>query len=163
MKVLCMSSFVQSIYCTVYHQCIKIHVISTYKAHNPLDKAQRIKIYVSNFDTDFLISGDHKDFKEAAGKTVSKYIKSVTDDQADRQTKKKIKFDTYVYPLLQMALFGVHTEEMFVKQLFRSASDGVKISLATGYFNLTKQYQNIIVVESLANFNLLIASPQVLV
>lgn len=105
--------------------------------------------------------GDHKDFKEAAGKTVSKYIKSVTDDQADRQTKKKIKFDTYVYPLLQMALFGVHTEEMFVKQLFRSASDGVKISLATGYFNLTKQYQNIIVLESLANFNLLIASPQV--
>lgn len=109
------------------------------------------------------ISGEHKDFKEAAGKTVSKYIKSVTDDQADRQTKKKIKFDTYVYPLLQMALFGVHTEEMFVKQLFRSASDGVKISLATGYFNLTKQYQNIIVLESLANFNLLIASPQVLV
>lgn len=111
------------------------------------------------------ISGDHKDFKEAAGKTVSKYIKSVTDDQADRQTKKKIKFDTYVYPLLQMALFGVHTEEMFVKQLFRSASDdsGPKISLATGYFNLTKQYQNIIVLESLANFNLLIASPQVLV
>ncbi|XP_022313163.2 CDP-diacylglycerol--glycerol-3-phosphate 3-phosphatidyltransferase, mitochondrial-like isoform X1 [Crassostrea virginica] len=105
--------------------------------------------------------GNNKDFKTAAGRSVSEYVRSVTNEQADKQTKKESKSDTYVYPLLQMALFGIHTEEDFVKQLFRSASEGVKISLATGYFNLTKHYQNIIVQESLANFNLLIASPQV--
>lgn len=109
----------------------------------------------------FWIKGNNKDFKTAAGRSVSEYVRSVTNEQADKQTKKESKSDTYVYPLLQMALFGIHTEEDFVKQLFRSASEGVKISLATGYFNLTKHYQNIIVQESLANFNLLIASPQV--
>jgi hypothetical protein len=89
-------------------------------------------------------------------------MKSITIQQADRQKKSKIQCDTYVYPLLQMALFGVRTEESFVKHLLQTASDGVKISLATGYFNLTKHYQNIIVLESSANFDLLIASPQVL-
>lgn len=29
-----------------------IHVIGTYETHNALDKAERIKMYVSNFDTD---------------------------------------------------------------------------------------------------------------
>lgn len=89
-------------------------------------------------------------------------MKSIKIQQADRQAKTKVKCDTYVYPLLQMALFGIRTEESFVKHLLQTASDGVRISLATGYFNLTKHYQNIIVLESLAKFDLLIASPQVL-
>ncbi|XP_062567116.1 CDP-diacylglycerol--glycerol-3-phosphate 3-phosphatidyltransferase, mitochondrial-like isoform X1 [Saccostrea cucullata] len=105
--------------------------------------------------------GNTKDFKKAAGKTVTEYVNSVTNQQEDKKAKKKTKYDTYVYPLVQMALFGIRTEESFVKQLLRTASDGVKISLATGYFNLTKHYQNIIVLESLAKFDLLIASPQV--
>ncbi|XP_061182445.1 CDP-diacylglycerol--glycerol-3-phosphate 3-phosphatidyltransferase, mitochondrial-like [Saccostrea echinata] len=105
--------------------------------------------------------GNNKGFKKAAGKTVTEYVRSVRSQQEDMQAKKKTKCDTYVYPLVQMALFGIRTEESFVKQLLRTASDGVKISLATGYFNLTKHYQNIIVLESLAKFDLLIASPQV--
>ena len=48
---------------------------------------------------------------------------------------------TLIYPLLQMKKFNVNTDETFTKFIFNSLGESSKLYLASGYFNLTKDYQ----------------------
>jgi hypothetical protein len=71
------------------------------------------------------------------------------------------KADTWVYPLVQMGPFGVFNDEYATLQLMRDASQHDEILLASGYFNLTDHYLEVILQESLAKYRLLMASPEV--
>lgn len=70
-------------------------------------------------------------------------------------------YDTLVYPLIQMGPFGITHDENITLKLFRSASQGDEILLASGYFNLTNHYMNVILQESYAKYGILMASPEV--
>ncbi|XP_046352189.2 CDP-diacylglycerol--glycerol-3-phosphate 3-phosphatidyltransferase, mitochondrial-like isoform X1 [Haliotis rufescens] len=70
-------------------------------------------------------------------------------------------YDTLVYPLIQMGPFGITHDENITLKLFRSASQGDEILLASGYFNLTDHYMNVILQESYAKYGILMASPEV--
>ena len=69
--------------------------------------------------------------------------------------------DTLIYPLVQMGPFGIRHDEIVTKALFEKALPDVTVYLASGYFNLTKQYMNSIVKDCTANFEILTAAPQV--
>jgi hypothetical protein len=71
------------------------------------------------------------------------------------------KADTWLYPLVQMGPFGVFNDEYATLQLMRDASQHDEILLASGYFNLTDHYLEVILQESLAKYRLLMASPEV--
>ncbi|PVD39134.1 hypothetical protein C0Q70_01762 [Pomacea canaliculata] len=71
------------------------------------------------------------------------------------------KNDTWVYPLVQMGPIGVLHDEQVTLQLLRESSKDDEILLASGYFNLTDHYMEVILQESLARYRLLMASPEV--
>ena len=49
--------------------------------------------------------------------------------------------ETMIYPLLQMKKFEINSDETFTKFVFNSLTDSSKLYLASGYFNLTQDYQ----------------------
>ncbi|GIY96968.1 CDP-diacylglycerol--glycerol-3-phosphate 3-phosphatidyltransferase, mitochondrial [Caerostris extrusa] len=69
--------------------------------------------------------------------------------------------DTLVYPLLQMYTFGIRQDEQVTERFLRWAEPNSHIKLASGYFNLTSHYMNIILKSSKSFFSLLVASPKV--
>ena len=71
------------------------------------------------------------------------------------------EIDTWIYPLLQMGPFGILDDEIATKAIFRTAEKGEQVFLASGYFNLTEQYLRVIIQESQADFDVLMASPEV--
>lgn len=69
--------------------------------------------------------------------------------------------DTLVYPLLQMYTFGIRQDEQVMEKFLCMAENSSQIKLASGYFNLTNHYMNIILKSSKAIYSLLVASPKV--
>lgn len=69
--------------------------------------------------------------------------------------------DTWVYPLVQMGPLFVMNDETVTLELLRNASREDEILLASGYFNLTDHYMEVILQESLAKYRLLMAAPEV--
>ena len=60
-----------------------------------------------------------------------------------------------------MGQLGIHHDSVITQRLLESAPTGSQIRLATGYFNLTDEYQNSIVNSSRAQYSILMAHPKV--
>ncbi|KAJ8318716.1 hypothetical protein KUTeg_003807, partial [Tegillarca granosa] len=69
--------------------------------------------------------------------------------------------DTWIYPLIQMGPFDISDDEVITKQIFELTDKNDKIYLASGYFNLTNDYMDTIVKKSTAEYDVLLASPEV--
>lgn len=69
--------------------------------------------------------------------------------------------DTWLFPLVQMGQLGVEHDAEVTTRILSDAPSGSSICMATGYFNLTQQYVNTIIKESAAQFNVLMAHPDV--
>ena len=70
--------------------------------------------------------------------------------------------DTVVYPLVQMGPVDVTVDETVTGRVFRGAPSRAVLYLASGYFNLTDNYQRCVVDECAATFSILSAAPEVL-
>jgi len=70
-------------------------------------------------------------------------------------------YDTWLFPLLQMGPLGVKDDEYVTDKLFHLSDSSDRILLASGYFNLTSRYMNVVINESKAKFEILTASPEV--
>ncbi|XP_067936570.1 CDP-diacylglycerol--glycerol-3-phosphate 3-phosphatidyltransferase, mitochondrial-like [Watersipora subatra] len=68
--------------------------------------------------------------------------------------------DTWLYPILQMAPFGVEQEHSVLKRLFQSGHCRDRVYMATAYFNPLQQYIDIMADVSKSEYHLLTASPQ---
>ena len=60
-----------------------------------------------------------------------------------------------------MGPLGVHVDSTATQALIESAPSNAEIFLASGYFNLTQNYMDVILDESKADFQILMASPKV--
>ncbi|XP_022256654.1 CDP-diacylglycerol--glycerol-3-phosphate 3-phosphatidyltransferase, mitochondrial-like isoform X2 [Limulus polyphemus] len=108
--------------------------------------------------------GDPRKFSEEAYQRLSKFLCSksfnlVTITSSLLATNSGS--DTVVYPLLQMYPLGVSQDEHVTEHLLVTVPSGSIIKLASGYFNLTEKYEEIILQSSPAEFDLLVASPKV--
>ena len=81
--------------------------------------------------------------------------KSNTSDNAIFQEKAK----TFLYPTLQMRSLNITQDETLLTNLFKSATFGDIIHIATSYFNLPVKYQNILW-KSKARFEILTSAPE---
>ena len=88
-------------------------------------------------------------------------VRTFTTDTAQSVESESSDIDTWIYPLVQMGPFGITTDDSIMQALFRNSVSGSKIFLASGYFNLTDHYMDVILEESKANYELLMASPEV--
>lgn len=67
--------------------------------------------------------------------------------------------DTLVSPLLELPPFGVHQDSHVTERLLEAAEEGSKVTISTGYFNLTDQYASSILYRSQAYYRILMAHP----
>ncbi|CAL1278937.1 unnamed protein product [Larinioides sclopetarius] len=109
--------------------------------------------------------GNFKEYVSKAQKSLQNLINTAKarNVQNELENKNMTHTDTLVYPLLQMYTFGIRQDEQVTEKFLRLAEPNSCIKLASGYFNLTNHYMNIILKSSKAIFNLLVASPQVMV
>ncbi|XP_042883700.1 CDP-diacylglycerol--glycerol-3-phosphate 3-phosphatidyltransferase, mitochondrial-like [Penaeus japonicus] len=68
--------------------------------------------------------------------------------------------DTLVFPTLQMGPFGITNDSVITNKLLTQAEEGARIQLASGYFNLTKEYMECILHQSRATYGILMAHPK---
>ncbi|XP_072044367.1 CDP-diacylglycerol--glycerol-3-phosphate 3-phosphatidyltransferase, mitochondrial-like [Amphiura filiformis] len=80
-------------------------------------------------------------------------------DGKERMTS-DLPLDTWIFPLVQMGPLGVTVDEEVTSGILNTADSDMECYLASGYFNLTRTYMDI-VLRSKAKFNMLMASPQV--
>lgn len=69
--------------------------------------------------------------------------------------------DTWVLPLIQAGSLGVNIDSEVTHRLLATAPPLAKIKIATGYFNLIKEYADAIVKDCQADCSLLMAHPNV--
>ncbi len=68
--------------------------------------------------------------------------------------------DTAVFPLVQMGYYNIRQDEEMTEELFEGLSDGDRLCLASGYFNLPPRYVEALL-EGKGEYHILAASPQV--
>ena len=68
--------------------------------------------------------------------------------------------DTWIFPLLQMAPFGIRTDEKLTRSFLATADKDTTVYLGSGYFNLTEGFIDTIINYSKADFKILSASPE---
>ena len=107
-------------------------------------------------------------FKDFARKSVlditQNYLSrndKVTARESTIAAQSDINVDTWLFPLIQMGPFRINDDEKVTKLLFTQSDVGDKILLASGYFNLTSQYINVVLNQSKASFDILTAAPEV--
>lgn len=101
---------------------------------------------------------------EKANKALQHFIaswsRSLSSDDGSKNCDSSC-VDTLIYPLLQMYVFQITQDEQVVRRLLAHAEPQSLIKLASGYFNLTDHFMDIILRYSKATYSLLVASPKV--
>ncbi|MGH0121562.1 UNVERIFIED_CONTAM: hypothetical protein FKN15_040689 [Acipenser sinensis] len=107
---------------------------------------------------------NHSEFCTAASKRIMQVVArsrqqlsaSTTEDTQRRQGPG----DTLVFPLVQMKPLGIGLDETVTMRLLTEAGDDSRVFLASGYFNLTRAYMEL-VLGTRADYRILLASPEV--
>jgi CDP-diacylglycerol--glycerol-3-phosphate 3-phosphatidyltransferase len=104
--------------------------------------------------------GERHYFKENFSHKIKEFLENARKNQEKVEEIRNDSQKAYVYPLLQISDANISMDETVNKILFEKLSNESEISLAVGYFNLTKEYINSIVKNSKAKFNVLVSSPE---
>ncbi|GMR59353.1 hypothetical protein PMAYCL1PPCAC_29548 [Pristionchus mayeri] len=80
-------------------------------------------------------------------------------EEAKKRKNESIDGDTKVFPLIQMGMIGIDQEYQFLRKLFSTKEPSLDMTLASGYFNATEEYENLMLNEGDYNLKILIASP----
>jgi len=108
-----------------------------------------------------IVTGSDHDFKEYARRCITDVNKSWMADNSTQCNTSSAQTDTWLAPLIQMGPFKIMDDEHVTEQLFKTAETSDKLVLASGYFNLTSKYLNVIMKQSKAEYDILTASPEV--
>ncbi|KAJ1355653.1 Tubulin polyglutamylase complex subunit 1 [Parelaphostrongylus tenuis] len=87
-------------------------------------------------------------------------IDKVIADPTGRETLSHLYSDTVVYPLLQMGPFGYNEEYNLLKGLFSLQTNDVTITMASGYFNCIKDYEELIFTKGKYPMDIITAAPK---
>lgn len=98
--------------------------------------------------------GNRQEFESAARERVWSLYKSAMSQQESFGAG-----DTWIFPLVEMGQLGFHQDSCVTTRLFETALPGSIIHLATGYFNLTREYTASVISHSAAAYNILMAHP----
>lgn len=102
----------------------------------------------------------YQEFVSTANQRLSELIKP-NRDTPPQPCSRDASTDTWVFPLLQMAPLDITQDQEVTERLLAHAPARSTLRLATGYFNLTERYSNIILHNQSSRFDLLVASPKV--
>ncbi|ETN76248.1 hypothetical protein NECAME_11815 [Necator americanus] len=101
--------------------------------------------------------GSFIDYRNLLRSKVSSVIASL---QAKQISSSQSSSDTLLYPLVQMGLFGYNEEYELLKQIFCSKDNTVSLTMASGYFNCIKEYEQLIFSEGKYSMDIITAAPK---
>lgn len=120
--------------------------------------------------------GDYDRFVTRAGESISEWFSNYRQAHKVQFNEEKSIFeschkelqleedqeraDTWIFPSIQMGPFNVRHDSCLTTRFLQSGAPGAKFKFATGYFNLTNDYQNVILNTSQSHFDILSASPK---
>ncbi|CAO3685361.1 unnamed protein product [Umbelopsis vinacea] len=109
------------------------------------------------------------EFKTQAQKRMRDFLQKYSNkDAAISETKDTAELDTVIYPVIQMAPFGIRQDEKATLQILDvinqhgaavAPKDYWQVHLTSGYFNFTQHYKECIL-RTAAKFEFLTASPK---
>ncbi|KAL6741797.1 hypothetical protein Aduo_015015 [Ancylostoma duodenale] len=121
---------------------------------NEIVGLQHMKLYI--FDDSVLISS-FVEYRDLLRSRIAKVIDALQTQQASAQRNSS---DTLLYPLVQMGLFGYHEEYELLKRLLSSKDSTTSITMASGYFNCIKEYEQLIFSEGKYSMDIVTAAPK---
>ncbi|XP_036324539.1 CDP-diacylglycerol--glycerol-3-phosphate 3-phosphatidyltransferase, mitochondrial [Rhagoletis pomonella] len=102
--------------------------------------------------------GAKEEFIEHAKQRITDFMHE-TFEQQQRVAEKHKDADTWIFPLVEMGQIGIHHDSLVTKQLLSTSIEGSRMKLATGYFNLTREYMDTLAKNCLAQCSILMAHP----
>ncbi|CAG9834690.1 unnamed protein product [Diabrotica balteata] len=88
-------------------------------------------------------------------------IKNLIQDYMDQQQYcAQEQNDTWIFPLVQMGQLNVNHDALITNRILADSPPGSTLRIATGYFNLTKEYMNTLIDNCQANCEILMAHPK---
>lgn len=117
-------------------------------------------LYLNENHLEHPFNGRVDDFSNALSEkltTILNNYKASSNVNSDTDVKNSSAF---VYPLIQISDCAIKIDELVTEKLFTSSPAKSVLYLAVGYFNLTNNYIEKIVKNSLADFKILLSSPQ---
>nr|XP_023021088.1 CDP-diacylglycerol--glycerol-3-phosphate 3-phosphatidyltransferase, mitochondrial isoform X1 [Leptinotarsa decemlineata] len=120
-----------------------------------MDKNNKVQLH-SNWKLS-PYEGNKREFVTQAGDIIEQYFVDVMNSQ---NVHKQEGFDTWIFPLIQIGQLGVEQDAQITDRIFAEAPDGGKLKIATGYFNLTNQYMNTLILRCRAHCDILMAHPK---
>ena len=107
--------------------------------------------------------GKYSDYTKAVEDKMGRFLKSekilneVDENfcQAPKSTE-----DTWIFPSVQMGLFGIDQDRQMTRTLLESGVEKSGLKFGTGYFNPTEEYLHSILHKSKSNIDLLMAHPK---
>ena len=110
--------------------------------------------------------GDYQEYVSQVKRDISSWLQSQKqqnrlcyDPSAKSFEQSRKGQDTWIFPSIQMGPFGINHDGELTTKFLRSGAQGSTFKFATGYFNLTRNYQNVIIGSSKASFESLCAHP----
>lgn len=91
----------------------------------------------------------------------SRILKEFYGKNSPGKNQNEKVIDTWIFPLIQMGQLDVKIDDEATSKLLAEAPENSTIKLATGYFNLTSDYIDKIINKSSANYQILMAHPEV--
>ena len=64
------------------------------------------------------------------------------------QPQQQEEADTWIFPSIQMGPFDVRHDSDLTERFLQSGAEGSRFKFATGYFNLTNEYKNVMLHSS---------------
>ncbi|EYB82282.1 hypothetical protein Y032_0363g3535 [Ancylostoma ceylanicum] len=101
--------------------------------------------------------GSFFEYRDLLRSRIAKVIDTLQTQQASAQRSSS---DTLLYPLVQMGLFGYHEEYELLKRLLSSKDNTTSITMASGYFNCIKEYEQLIFSEGKYSMDIVTAAPK---
>ncbi|CAI4222607.1 unnamed protein product [Auanema sp. JU1783] len=89
-----------------------------------------------------------------------KLLKERIEEVINSFDSKSSNSDTMVYPLLQMGPYGINQEKDFLEALFSLKEKNLNLIMASGYFNTTKEYEELIFEKGTYDLDIITAAPE---
>ena len=91
--------------------------------------------------------GNYTHFVSSVKNSLTKWLDSYTKKMRFNETPPD-GVDTWIFPSIQMGPFDVRHDCDVTERLLKAGPQGSRYKFATGYFNLTKEYKDIILDKS---------------
>ena len=110
--------------------------------------------------------GDYKKFISCARQSLQNWLseyhqkhrmtfneeKSVFLPEKESRVEDQTEADTWIFPSIQMGPFNIKHDSGLTEKFLLSGAEGSRFKFATGYFNLTNEYKNVMLNSSKASF-----------